>query len=50
MVNFRTDEEFLAEFDKIAKKHNRSRTGELKELMLNDIRSEKPEYQPPENY
>ena len=50
MVNLRAAEEFVAEFDKIAAMHNRTRTGELKELMLQDIRKERPDYQPPDNY
>lgn len=50
MVNIRTEDEFVAKFDEIARKHNRDRTKELKQLMLDDIRSEEPEYQPPNNY
>lgn len=50
MVNFRVDEGFVEAFDKAAKRHNRDRTKELKELMLQDIQSNDPEYQPPEDY
>jgi predicted transcriptional regulator len=50
MVNLRADAEFVKKFDEVAKKHNRDRTKELKQLMLDDIRSEEPDYQPPLNY
>jgi hypothetical protein len=50
MMNIRADKEFVEMFDRVAKIHNRDRTKELKELMLQDIRAEFPEYQPPENY
>jgi predicted transcriptional regulator len=50
MVTLRTDDDFVAKFDEVAKKHNRDRTKELKQLMLDDIRSEEPDYQPPANY
>jgi hypothetical protein len=50
MVNIRTEDEFVAKFDEIARKHNRDRTKELKQLMLDDIRSEEPDYQPPPSY
>jgi hypothetical protein len=50
MVNLRIDSAFVEEFDQVAAKHNRTRTGELKQLMLDDIQREKPDYKPPENY
>ncbi len=50
MVNLRLDRDFVAKFDEVAKKHNRDRTKEIKQLMLDDIRSEEPDYQPPPNY
>jgi len=50
MINIRTADEFVAKFDEVAKKHNRDRTKELKQLMLDDIRTEEPDYRPPENY
>ncbi len=50
MITIRADDSFVAMFDKVANIHNRDRTKELKQLMLEDIRKEKPDYQPPENY
>lgn len=50
MMNIRIDDEFVAMFDRVAVMHNRDRTKELKQLMLEDIRREFPEYQPPERY
>jgi hypothetical protein len=50
MVTLRADDAFVEKFDEVAKKHNRDRTKELKQLMLDDIRSEEPDYQPPPNY
>jgi predicted transcriptional regulator len=50
MVNIRTADEFVAKFDEVAKKHNRDRTKELKQIMLEDIRKEDPAYEPPEDY
>lgn len=50
MVNIRAEEAFVAKFDEVAKMHNRDRTKELKQLMLDDIRKEFPDYQPPPNY
>lgn len=50
MINIRAEEEFVVMFDKVARMHHRDRTKELKELMLQDIRSEFPDYKPPENY
>ena len=50
MINIRADEDFVKKFDEVAKKHNRDRTKELKQLMLDDIRGEFPDYQPPDNY
>ncbi len=50
MINIRTVKEFVDKFDEIAKKHNRDRTKELKQLMLDDILAEEPDYQPPANY
>ena len=48
MVNFRVNYELVAEFDRVAMRHNRTRTQELTQLMIDDIRMEKPDYQPPE--
>ncbi len=50
MINIRADEDFVKKFDEIAKKHNRDRTKELKQLMLDAIQREEPGYVPPPNY
>lgn len=50
MVNIRTSDKFVEKFDEVAKKHNRDRTKEIKQIMLEDIRKEFPDYEPPEDY
>lgn len=48
MVNIRIERETIEIFDKVAKKHSRDRTKEIKKLILDDIRTEFPDYQPSE--
>lgn len=47
-LNARIESEILEMFDKVAKKHQRDRTKELKTLMIEDIRREFPDWNPPE--
>jgi hypothetical protein len=49
LLTVKIDADFLAAFDKVAKAHQRDRSKEIKKLMLEDIRAENPEYQPPED-
>ena len=48
MVNIRVEAAVVEMFDKAAAKHRRTRTKELIELMIEDIRREFPAYEPPE--
>lgn len=50
LVNFRIEESVVEIFDKLAKLHSRDRTGELKDLMLKDIKTEFPDYVPPDGW
>jgi metal-responsive CopG/Arc/MetJ family transcriptional regulator len=49
LMTVKIDGDFLAEFDRVAKAHQRDRSKEIKRLMLEDIRAENPEYKAPED-
>ena len=49
MVNIRVEESVVEMFDKTATKHRRTRTKEIIELMIEDIKKEFPDYEPPDN-
>ena len=49
MITIRADAELIKMFDKVAKKHNRDRTKELKSLMVEDIKKEFPDFSLPES-
>ncbi len=48
-LNARIEEEVVDMFDKTAKRHNRDRTKELKTVMIEDIKKEFPDWEPPDN-
>jgi len=48
MVTFRLDSDFVNQFDKVARRHNRDRTKEVKQLMLEAIQKEFPDYKLPD--
>ncbi len=46
MINARIEKSIVEAFDKVAAKHSRDRTKELRQLMLDDIRKEIPDFDP----
>ena len=44
MTNFRLEKGYLDKMDELAKKHNRTRTGEVKTALLEYIRKDEPDF------
>lgn len=47
-LNARVENEIIEMFDRVAKKHQRDRTKELKAVMIEAIQKEFPDWNPPE--